>query len=84
MNVSYILYTLSFPTAWNFNNLSPQGVAIVLCACGIGALCVMMVFLPGEVRRAKLRAPTLDPVKHMNLLGLVRPLPSQDTLHMNM
>lgn len=69
--VSYILYTISFPTAWNFNTLSPQGVVIVLCACGIGALCVTLVMLPGDVRRAKLRAPTLNPVKHMNLLGLV-------------
>lgn len=69
--VSYILYTISFPTAWNFNTLSPQGVVIVLCACGIGALCITLVMLPGDVRRAKLRAPTLNPVKHMNLLGLV-------------
>ena len=75
--VSYVLYTISFPTAWDFNNLSPQGVVIVLCACGIGALCVMLVMLPGDVRRARLRAPTLNPVKHMNLLGLVRPPPSQ-------
>ena len=69
--VSYILYTISCPTAWNFNTLSPQGVVVVVCACGIGALCVTLVMLPGDVKRAKLRAPTLNPVKHMNLLGLV-------------
>ena len=71
VNVSYILYTLSSPTAWDFNNLSPQGVVITLCVCGIVSLCSMVLRLSGEVKRARLRAPTINPVKHMNLLGLV-------------
>ena len=73
-NVSYVLYTLSSPFAWHFNRLSPQGVVITLCACGLFALLVTMISIPAEVRLAHLRAPTFNPAKHTNLLGLVRTL----------
>ncbi|KAL0025889.1 hypothetical protein WJX79_010702 [Trebouxia sp. C0005] len=35
VDACYILYALVSPTGFKINDLSPQGVIIVLCACGI-------------------------------------------------
>lgn len=71
INAAYILFTLSTDSGWTFNKLSPQGVVIVLCACGLFGMCGYVLNMPAEVRRARLTAPKLHPIKRMNLLGLV-------------
>ncbi|DBA79747.1 hypothetical protein WJX77_003194 [Trebouxia sp. C0004] len=82
INASYVLFTLSSYTGWNFNDLSPQGVVITMCVCGVLGMCTYALNMPAEIRKARLTAPKLNPIKRMNLLGLddetLRCLKSQD------
>jgi len=71
INASYVLFVLSSYNGWNFNDLSPQGVVITVCVCGVLGMCTYALDMPAEIRKARLTAPKLNPPKRMNLLGLV-------------
>ena len=71
INAVYILFTLSSYSGWKFNDLSPQGVVITLCVCGVLGMCGYALNMPAEIKRARLTGPKLHPTKRMNLLGLV-------------
>ncbi|DBB04960.1 TPA: hypothetical protein ACH3X3_010239 [Trebouxia sp. C0006] len=82
INAAYLLFTLSSYSGWKFNDLSPQGVVITLCVCGVLGMCGYALNMPAEIKRARLTAPKLHPIKRMNLLGLdvetLRCLKSED------
>ena len=71
INTAYILFVISTPYTWHFNNLTGQGVAIVLCTTGIVGTFATSLILPFMIRKSRQAAPIIRPVKRMNLLGLV-------------
>ena len=70
-NIAYVLFAFPNISRWYFNNLTPQGVIVVLCAFGILSCLVNMSFIPLIVRDASVAAQKADPVKRASLLGLV-------------
>ncbi|DBA79749.1 TPA: hypothetical protein ACH3X1_008414 [Trebouxia sp. C0004] len=70
VNTCYILYALVSPTGFKLNNLSPQGVIIVLCVCGTVGCMSTGLFVPLVVKGSRMVKPPVPTITRMNLLGL--------------
>lgn len=72
VSICYILYALVTPQGFRINTLSPQGVIVVLCACGSAISIYTCLAGPSTIKKLRYAIRPEAQIRRMNLLGLVR------------